>query len=229
MSSGKEISRKGALRIFGVAACTLCLPKTWTDFKETIGTEDPLSYITQKTCNSCSYAILAMFISDKTNENIENVYQNIEDYYKMIGKLDLPLGAQALTDFFKRERIESVEDNIKDRWQVDDLRGQLVQNGSTILNVTSNYGAVVTDKNNPNHWIILDRMLNINSRGYSLVRDPLHSKDIYKPLQKLKPFMIPNDNGSICVPTDILIPAIGNNYVYLKTDSENQLSQKRTS
>jgi len=219
MSSRKEISRKEAIQILGVGACSLCLPKSILDLKEQDKGEEANSYIAQKTWNSCGYAVMAMFISDRTNENIENVYRNIEDYYEMIGKLDLPLGAPALTDYFEREKIESVEGNIKDKWQVDDLRDQLLQSGSIILNVTSNYGEVVSDRNNPNHWIILDRMLNINSRGYSLVRDPLHSKDIYKPLQKLKPFMIPNDNGSINVPVDILIPAIRRNYIYLERSS----------
>jgi hypothetical protein len=31
------------------------------------------------------------------------------DYYKMIGKLDRPLDAPALTDYFKREGIDALE------------------------------------------------------------------------------------------------------------------------
>jgi hypothetical protein len=224
MASGKELSRKEALQTLGVFACGLCLPKSFRNLKEAVDSKDSHPYIAQKTWNSCGYAVMAMLIADRNDEDVECVYQKILDYYEMIGKLDAPLGAQGLSDYFEREKIGFVKGNVKGTWQAEDLKDQLFQNGSTILNVTSNYGEVVADKNNANHFIIIDNILNIDIKGYSTVRDPLRSSKQFDTLEEPKPFMIPNDNGSLNVPTEKLFPALGTSYIYLKEGCSNDIN-----
>jgi hypothetical protein len=187
--------------------------------------DSDISYIAQKTDDSCAVAVMAMLIADKKNENVKEVYKKILDYYDFIEKSDLVLSSSGLEDYLEKENLDPVTNFRQTPWQLNTMRKHLAQHDSTIVDVTSNYETVIPDKNAPNHWIIIDRIVNMGTLMYSLVRDPFRSEEKFDPMRQLLPFMIPSGNGSIYIPTDNLFPALGSNYIYLKDASDDELFQ----
>lgn len=194
--------------------------------KEAELNEHTLSYITQETKNQCGYAVMAMTIADKKNDDVKEVYENIVHYYKDIDRFDISLSAEALEDYLNRKAKLSAEKSYNPEWNANEVKEQINLYGSTIFCVTSNYGEAVPFENGANHWIIVDGFLIQNNRDFALVRDPLHSAKEFNPLDGLKPFMIPNPDGSVNIPTDILIPALGNNYFYIRNKGNQKVLEK---
>lgn len=182
---------------------------------EKVNAKSENPYTAQKTWESCGYACMAMIIAQVKNEDPEDVLKRISDYYKKIDKYDFRLGDSALEDYFERMENISVASDRK-KWNLVSLKDQLRKNGSTIVDVTSNYTDCNT-KSPANHWVIVDDIVHSEYGSYALVRDPLRSKEEFNTKKDLISDMVPAEGGSVYVPTDRFISALGENYLYLDT------------
>lgn len=218
----KQINRRDFLKL--AAAGTLSL---FINPEIVKADSENKPYVAQKTWESCGYACMAMIISEVKNEDPENVLERISDYYELIGKYDFRLGDLALKDYFERiENISVVSD--RKRWNLDSLTDQLHKNGSTIVDVTSNYIDCNT-KYPANHWVIVDDIVDLEYGSHALVRDPLRSTEKYEAKKTLTPFMKPADGGSIYVPASRFVPALGEKYLYLDNVLDGKVQDNTSS
>lgn len=230
-----EITRREALQVMGSFAAGLGLLVTQgkgrlfreLDFpEEERGENSVKSYIAQKTENSCGQAAMAMVIADKKREDVRTVYKKITDYYEYVGKPDVRLGLSGLADYLKREGLDLVSGTVGNRWTIAEMQDHLSRYGSTIVDVTSEYGPVVEGWNTPNHWIIIDNIAELGDKTYAHIRDSLRSVERFNPREEIKPFMIAGNDGSIYVEADTFFGALGNNYIYFPEGSRKEYRQK---
>jgi hypothetical protein len=177
------------------------------------------NYIPQDTENACGAAVMAMVLAEQNQKDVMSLYQEIMKYYDLYNKPDLYLGPIALVDYLKDHNPKTTKIFRQSPWEIDQLDNQIKQHGSTIVDVTSKYGKV-TETNNPNHWIIVDGILYLNNNTpYVVIRDPLRPGTTSNEKQDLLPFMLPYENGSILIPADILLSAIGKNSIYFENNN----------
>lgn len=202
------MERRDFLRTIGLFAAALALRP-----KDFVSADYQYPYITQKTDNDCGIAVMAMIVSQNTSKDPTVCYKEILNYYKnrnLDGRL---LGASELKRYL--EEVASIP--IKtDRtiWSTDTLKDQLGNIGSTVVSVSSNYREVIPGKNSANHWVIADKIEEIDGVSYAHVRDPYRSTEEYGARKRLLEGMLPADNGALFIPTDVFIKATGDNYLY---------------
>lgn len=175
------------------------------------------SYIVQDGENDCGAAVMAMVLSDNGHGNVNEVYKRIMSVFDLQNKPNLLLGPTALLDYLKKYESDI---HLETRGMQEEDPGQLKelieQHGSIIVDVTSKYGRE-SQKNTANHWIVVDQiMTGTGGTLYAKVRDPLHYKDAALPARQLFSFMTPSDNGSVLIPVNILLPAMGKNMIYIQ-------------
>ncbi len=222
MEQDKKISRRDFLKICAATAMGVLFKP------ENVQADCEYPYMAQPTWNTCGCTVMAMLAAQYNNEDVVRVYKRVKEYFEMIGKYDVKLGESALKDYL--ERKESIPINSAEAiWDLDSLRYQVGNFKSTIVCVTSNYGEEDSRKNSANHWIIVDDVSEIDGKTYALVRDPLRSTEEYKTKKTLTPDMLPAENGSIYIPVDKFISAMGKNYLHTGDGVGKSPFQKKSS
>lgn len=222
MEQDKKISRRDFLKICAATVVGMLLKP------ENVQADCEYPYMAQPTWNTCGYAVIAMLTAQLKNEEISCVYKRVKEYFEMIGKYDVKLGESALKDYLERKELMSV-DSTETIWDLDSLRYQTSNFKSTIVCVTSNYGEEDSRKNPANHWVIVDDVTEVNDKTYALVRDPLRSTKEYKTKKTLAPDMLPAESGSIYIPVDKFISAMGKNYLHAGDGVSESPFQKKSS
>jgi hypothetical protein len=226
MAGKEQLSRRDFLKI-GVATAAALLFKP-RFVPETVQANSEYPYIPQPTWTTCGYAVMAMLAAQEKNEDVARVFERVKGYFEMIGKYDVRLGESALKDYLERE--ESIPINSAEKiWDQNLLQDQVRNYKSTIVCVTSNYGEEDPRKNPANHWIIVDDVSEVDGKTYALVRDPLRSTEEYKTKKTLTSDMLPAENGSIYIPVDKFISAMGKNYLHTDDGVSESPFQKKSS
>ncbi|KKQ97611.1 MAG: NHL/RHS/YD repeat protein [Candidatus Woesebacteria bacterium GW2011_GWB1_39_12] len=168
-------------------------------------------YIAQETPNSCGSAIIAMiqasYLEDSNqNTNISTLYKEALNYFNLKGN-DYKVNNQEIIDYLGNAGIETQ--------LLRDSNNRFINypdDPNYFYDLVNRYGGnLITDINSyylppeegftPNHWVIVDGVVEINGVHYVRLRDPLRSGDpSFNSLKNIIPNRtIPYTNGSILV------------------------------